>query len=264
MSGECVRPLAKDGWDRRPSPLNPDGSFVIEGLRAGSGTFVLGPKSRTQADRTALVTIPAVQVAGVTRDPRLQGIDLRDVVRARVLIVVDPDGAPVAGADVKYRPKGVPLDSGATVCETGVDGRATLVTGVEPVSATLSKEGHLSRSLDLADAEARVVLERAVVLEIAVSSDAALPIAPENLLIFLRPEGAGTEPYRPGEDPYAIADSAGVAVITAPFTGAVRLMLQVNREGASHDGGTLAIEIMSSPARQRVEWRVPAEAIRKR
>lgn len=270
MSGECVPPRPKDGWFQRPPQVNPDGSFVIEGLRAGTGAFVLEPRGRIHANRMALVTIGGVEVAGVTRDPRLQAIDLRDRLRARALVVVDPDGNAVPGADVKYRPKGMALDSGATICETGVDGRATMVTGLESVSVTVSKEGYLDRELVAADPETKVVLDLAVTLEIAVKSAAALPLAPENLLISLAREGEPDSVSSEGQvshhwdRPHATVDASGVATIKAPFTGKARLTVVVNREGESHEGGTLAIEIKPSPGRQRIEWRIPAEAIRRR
>jgi hypothetical protein len=273
MTGDCVQPSPEGyGPAREHHEVKADGSFVIETLRPGTGTLVVAPWTRSrETPRAALARIEGIEVvAGVTRDPRAQSIDLRERICTRTLTVVTAEGVAIAGAEVSFLPLGQAFGTGEGFRETGVDGRTTLVTGVEPVRVTIAKEGWLERTLALSESATSVMLERGVTLEVVVTSEAALPISPENLRIDLQRHERRIGPDSPDaleqfwDRAYALVDSTGVATIKAPFTGGAKLKMIVNREGGTHDGGVLPIDIKAAPERQRIEWRIPPDVLRKR
>ncbi len=128
------RPCGSDGMLR--IPVADDGTFAIGGLRPGRvdcSVLCIG-----LAQPAARIPNVVIEPGEVSRDPRLQGIDLRGL-RIIVLKVVDEHGKNAAGIAVGVREAGAA--SWASVV-TGPSGRAAAVTSVGVIDIEVQEGGY--------------------------------------------------------------------------------------------------------------------------
>jgi RNA polymerase sigma factor (sigma-70 family) len=164
----------------RATAIDPDGSFravVLPGSAAlrvsisRVGSFLSEPEVLHHVDGLR------VAAGGTCRDPRVQAIDLRGILRDVVLTVVDQEGRPVPLADVRVRGEGLPRHAFNTQ-QTGVDGTCQVVLGPAVVEVTIAKTGYATESLGhlQEDREDRqVVLRPGIPIETTVSGITVAP-----------------------------------------------------------------------------------------
>ena len=135
-----------------PDRVADDGGFAWTALPTGEFSFrvVLG-----QTDDAPLAEVGplAVQQGATTRDPRLDPVDLRDRIRLLRFRVSDPEGQPVAAAQVVEPGPGAARSFAAVR-----DGHGALLTARWPLDLEVRAEGYRPVRLSGVDGDREVVL----------------------------------------------------------------------------------------------------------
>lgn len=216
LVGEGTEPGSSTGLDR-------EASFAWHNVPPGEYRVTVHTREGDRDDDATLLDIPQVQVTGgrTTHDERLAPIDLRGALHLTQLVVRDPDGQPLANAEVWER------DAGSWEARTQSNrlGELTLFGSGPLGELIVSCEGY--RDLRLAAAEGRreVVLERGYSVRIAVQPVPDLPPGDE-IYVYARPtDPDGLRGWRAGQQRVQF-DRHGEAelVLAAPGPHALRLI----------------------------------------
>jgi hypothetical protein len=244
-----------------------DGSFSFPSLRPGKAKVSV---RHGWSDRDTVAVVEDVEVVAgqVTRDPRLQGLDLAKSLRAIRVSAVDPDGRPVAGATAHWRATGE--DTYWREVTSGKDGVATI--HVKPrdgrparIDVIVKRSGHRSAALSGIETDVQATLRpwKPVLVRIRLADATAVPEPPFHIV----PELAWTEPGAEKEDddwadmdPRGVDDDVSfgkdrVVTLSVPEPGRYRVTLVLWETGPGGGGGS---SLATSPERVVVD--VPEHA----
>jgi hypothetical protein len=161
---------------------------VIRAVPPGTYTVTLYSHGLNQAVGE-VVEIPEVVIPphGHVREPRLRNLDLRSVVRRRVVTVVDEEGHPLSGiAHLEAAPQrgptpddgrevGEPPDESVTDSWYFSQGRLDLTFATTAKSAVVVADGFRPRTVDSLNDGQRITLKRGIPIRISLKSPPALP-----------------------------------------------------------------------------------------
>jgi RNA polymerase sigma factor (sigma-70 family) len=181
LAGETRATINWSNWVRRPRP---DGSFAVEELAPG----LVDVHLRLDPDSPPLLRIDEVRIdpGGKSSDPRLQGIDLRSILRRIELEVVDSGGRPVSAAQVSVRPSG---DADAPPVHTVFeDGDVLVITASAAVELEVRAPGFLTARLSGVRDDQRIVLQEGIPLRVKLPPGVELPEPPVVLRLAVVPD----------------------------------------------------------------------------
>ncbi len=138
-----------DDWLERP------GFFELNGLKPG--LYDVRISMETEID--AGVNVEGVQVVAgeITRDPRLQEVDLHGLARVLKFEIVDPEGEPIEDGHVRYRERGaVAWGDNETWIE---EGDAHIFTMMEEMDLYVLADAHRAEFVPGVRDERRIVVE---------------------------------------------------------------------------------------------------------
>lgn len=198
---------------------------------------------------------PLLEVAGivvkageVTRDPRLQGVDLTRFMQKRIVTVVDDRGTTVASATVGVRDAS-DSSRGFTKFSTYPNGRAVVLTAVGAIDLVVAAEGHLAVTVPNVTGDTVVTMQRALprLVTIRLDDSVVLPPPPFSITADLRwlcPLHAEL-PERPDwSDPRSTAfdkasfGCARIAMARVQNPGVYEVQLMIDREEIWGGGGS--------------------------
>ncbi|HEX6883861.1 MAG TPA: carboxypeptidase-like regulatory domain-containing protein [Planctomycetota bacterium] len=238
-----------------------DGRFVLEGLPGGPHRVSVVHARTAQV----LGAVDGVVVRGgqVTRDARLDPIDLRTASRFVLLALVDELDRPLVEARAFSRPSG---DSGAPwVYSAAEGGRLALLTDGPRLDVAIVARGFQRTELQDVGEDRRVVLRRAAELRLVLTGVRA-PEAPLSLAVRLVPLRAGFAGLAEGG--WSSFGAEGEVHSRTAFTGTLQVELALRREAGA--GSAVAylredtprlIHVAEHPGEQRFEIRCTPEAL---
>ncbi len=243
-------------------PLAEDGSFVIRGVMPGSYTVCL---MRSDSwDRIECFEDVLVRGGEVTRDRRLDPLDLTASLRAYRLTVQDPEGQPIEWGGVLSLREG---EDGVDVQWSELANGQALVLGMGPsIEVSVGSSGFLTERV-MVDGDRTLVLRRSPTLRLVLAGGAQAPQEP----VFLQASfssGGGElldHDWFTGETFFG-AD--GVALVRPSRLGELELQLSLVRHGnnwssaAIDDGISRTIQIRER-GEQTVEVHLDPEALDK-
>ncbi len=236
-------------------PLDPTGTFRITNLPPGVGTFSCTGREPSNA----FVSIPDVEIkpGEVTRDPRLQGIDLTNRVRALKVSVVDEAMRPVEDATVVLSQP----DARSAVSANAADARAGVVVAASGVDVTVYGPRFRTQTIRGVVNDLEVTMAPALQVKLVLSNDVQLPAPPLELAARLMPVEAGGN--RSESNSF---DATRSCVIAVGAPGPHRVQVRVVRKvanGTSDAGISLdqRIEVRDASGVQVFEIQVPQVAI---
>ena len=164
----------QQAYARWGGDVQSSGSFGIEQLRPGVADFSV----RASVHADALLTVAGVNIkpGEECRDPRLQSLDVRDLVRLVELEVVGEDGAPVERGHVRLGDKHYGLD----------EGRLSLVASMDARELEVYAPGYMPERMNVPDGSRRVELQRGIPVTLRVPEGVVAPEPPLQLLVGLR------------------------------------------------------------------------------
>ncbi len=112
-----------------------------------------------------------ILVSGTTRDPRLQGLDLRDKIHVLELVVVDPGGKPISGARAWFGKKG-----NKEIPSRG--GKIQILAAGRPLDVLVSAPGFRPKLLERLSSGRKVVLRPGIPVVLNLPPDFSLPSPP--------------------------------------------------------------------------------------
>jgi hypothetical protein len=159
-----------------------DGSFEFPAMRSCTSTIVV----RLAGEEPPLATIEGVRtIAGRTaRDPRLDPLDLRGIVHAINLKVVNDDDAPITDGWARVLTTDPASNPPAQVI---VDGRVQLLARTESADIEVWSPGYALAQVPGAQDSQRIVLHRGFPVLLELDPDVPLPPAGTTLFIRLLP-----------------------------------------------------------------------------
>ena len=157
------RPRTARVWPPRERVSN-DGTFLVAGLPAGMArvTFLLEGRE----DPVAVVEDVEVRAGEVSRDPRLQGLDLESALHRIEVEVVDSAGRAIDTGHVAFA---LADDTVHHVKLAG--GRASFLAGRVGLGATIYAPGYRTVTCPVVDDGSRIVLERARTVRVRLPDD---------------------------------------------------------------------------------------------
>ena len=251
--------LRVDGGARwHDAKLGPDGSFEVRGLRAGKHTLSVA------TDDAVLLELPDAVVAPgeVTRDPRIQDVDLRGRLHVFRIRLAPPSPHVFPTWSLSWSASGTHAAEHTKRRQSLGDEEILVVTTLGRIDATLRVEGYrVERLVDLAS-ETEVHLRPGYPLRLALPAGARLPQPPLFLGVAL---GGATVDAR-GD--VSFFDERGEALVHASEAGdaGVHWVLeQRHRNG----GGQRPLEDPSAPTlvvadraeEQRIELAITPEGL---
>jgi hypothetical protein len=181
---------SQESWDNSGA-IEADGTFVLRGLAPDSVdvSVCLVPGQARLKDIHGV----AVVDGETTRDPRLQGIDCRDLLSALHVSVKSADGLPADGGWVRVL--------GSTGREAGFlieQGKALVLGPREPLDLEINVPGHrIERRFDVRS-DLEVALQAAFRVRLELAREVELPAEPTRLQVRLE-RLSGPEDMRPAE-----------------------------------------------------------------
>jgi len=148
-----VKPADADEW-QDSTWLDRPGEFSLASLAPGDWT--VGFEMEDETDVGVLVENVKVVAGEMTRDPRLQGVDLRGKAGVKRFRIVDANGAPIPEGEISHRAPNELEWAGTTGFTDGV---AHLFTVLDEVDLHVRADGYLSRFVPRAREERDVVLD---------------------------------------------------------------------------------------------------------
>lgn len=155
-----------------PSRCREDGSFLYKSDRRETVRVVLNAIGVDEP----VADVPGIEVKPkeVTREPRLNPLDLRGVLKAITVSAVDASGNAVSNATAFVEPReGANSEYGVEI----VDGTAKLLTTGTPVNLRIEGPEYRTKKLARVSSDTRVVLEPA--LRATITFDPRLPRLPK-------------------------------------------------------------------------------------
>jgi len=185
-----------------------DGSFAWEGLEAGVYRVRIAAGG---APGPPLFELDGLQVVegAACRDPRLQGIDLRPLLRSFALELVDEDGAPVPSATL--RDLGAPEGK---IFWSALRGQARILTRRWPLDLAVEADGFRPEQLRQVSSFRRVELRRGLEVLLQVDPMPALRRGEQLQVSLWRPGDAGFRAAAQGT-----FDDQGVVRLYLPAPG---------------------------------------------
>jgi len=191
IAGLVLEPGLLGGGQPPQSRVRDDASFQLAGLPAGPSRFHLRPWGNEQS----LITVDDVLIApgGVTRDQRLQQIDLRGLVRQIEVEVIGamgsgpPDGhvAILEGDDGESPPRHLVLR----------DGHASFITTRPAVDLEVHAVGYLTAALENVRDDASITMQPGIPVHIRLPEGINPPNHPMELRVRLAPTFLGDRPH---------------------------------------------------------------------
>jgi hypothetical protein len=255
--------MSPGSWDRRHrASLEPDGTFRLDERPAGRYGFTLGVK-----DQDPLVELDAVDVVAgqESRDPRLEGIDLRSRLFVARLTLVLPDA------------RTGELQGNAILRPSGKNGTAeerhwfraspvVLVSPHDPIDVRLVVSGYRTESLEAVRGDREVRLRPALSARLVLPPSIELPRPPNYVKAVLGPAEDDSTFDWGGS---AFDESREIRCL-APEPGRMKVRWILERRAG---GGASATTIDLEPAQfveledisveQRFELEVSSEALAK-
>lgn len=258
-------------WPRSGDPrdaevtqaLDREARFRFPRLRPGTGNVHV----KIGWSGEPLVTIPGVVVPadGSGGDPRIQGIDLREIVNVITLTVLDESGHPVEGAEVEVSGS---QPGGTTGNEVSpANGKVLIVTPLPAVDVVVRARGHRDTVVEAVAGDRVVVLPAALSVRLFLTGDWPEPEPPWTLSVALLPAGA-REARTPGRKvrqipPEELGPLREVRLsVPAPGPHRVAVTLQRKTDGRprTHTLQGLeseVIDVFDTPADQVYQVHVP-------
>lgn len=219
------------------------GEFAVRGLRPGIYQFTLYDSNTWEV--LATIGELAVRADQDTRDPRLDPLDLRGVLRSIRLVVLGEDAQPLPEANIACGAS----DSGELAQWYSFQGQALpILLSVPSVTLVVSAPGHLTQRLVGVRDDVTVSMQRGPSVRFVLGQKAALPRAPLALGVRIRSAGADEDAESWFEEE-AQFGADGVARTTATAIGPVRFVLTLTK----HDETTYStVDLPDEPARSGV------------
>jgi hypothetical protein len=156
------------GYWRNPED---DGTFLFEGLRGGTFDVVVEVRD---SDLFIPVAVTGVMVrpGEITRDPRLQKVELREKGKLVYLTVVDVEGRPITSAEA------ADMSDPATGAQAhgsvvrGRDGRIRMILPNAPSDVVVGASGYRRTVAPSVDSDREVVLVKGLAVKVLVTGDA--------------------------------------------------------------------------------------------
>ncbi|MBI5364130.1 MAG: hypothetical protein HZA53_13200 [Planctomycetes bacterium] len=237
---------------RRTAPLREDGSWNVEGCPRGRFDLELVLEHAPRAVHVVLDV--RVEDGQDVRDARLVDVDLRGVLRACALEVVDANGAPVKEGIASF----YALDGKRQSSVVVRDGRARALLVGPPLVLDVAAAGHRAFVLEGVDGDRRVELRGSLSARFALARDARLPREPWQLQCELEPvfdaaNGLGAAARSILERRLGAIDELAFSIdptnrggveLALPYPGRYRVLLRVQ------DVGTGREEPLGAPAQE--------------
>ena len=235
-----------------------DGSFDFHDLPAGKTTLSV------VVDDEVLLEVPDLEVVPgeITRDPRIQEIDLRGRLRVFRIRLVTPTPNDHPRWSLSWSASGVNDEERSKMMRSYGESGVVLVTTLARVDATLRVEGYRPEHLvDLAP-ETEVHLRTGYAVRLALPAGARLPEPP----LFLGIALGGAEPDQQGDVGYF--DERGEALVHVSEAGRASVRWILDRRARNSfsqerlddpSGSTLFVE--DRPDEQRIELAITPDGL---
>ncbi len=173
------------GSGRRIGRALPGGRFLLEQVSADRYDVWI----RLAGTDEPMSTVAGVQVeAGeITRDPRLQGVDLRDRLRVFELVLEGPNRTTVGATQVAFWPTGTASETRPRRVASA-DSNLTILSPWPAVDVEVQASGYRTANIEAVSAGRRVVLQEGIPLALALAPGVDLPQSPIVLRLLLIPE----------------------------------------------------------------------------
>jgi hypothetical protein len=172
---------ARDSDAEQHDQVRPDGSFTLEDVVPGSYRFEV----RTSSNRS-LAEIAGVVVAGgeETRDPRLQGLDLRASIFARRITLVFPAPVTEVNGNLQHHPTGNEHDERYHWFD---ENPFVVLTELPSFDGVLVVLGYRSVRLEGVSGDREVALQPALRVRLVLPAEVVLPTPPTYVKAALAP-----------------------------------------------------------------------------